>query len=68
MTLFSRKDIGFGRAVVFLLLTQSGMITNQTIMMEMKIVCISQVRRDGVMSIVIGLLLNLCVKSMLEFG
>ena len=40
MTLFSRKDIGFGRAAVFLSVTQIGILANRTTM-EMKIVCIS---------------------------
>ena len=68
MTLFSRKDIGFGRAAAFLLITQIGVMANQTV--EIEIVCLSaKVIRNGMMAIVIiPVLSNLCVKSMLEIN
>ena len=52
MTLFFRKENGFGRAAVFLLVTQIGIVDNRTIG-EMKIVCISkEIRRNGMITIV----------------
>ena len=69
MTLFYRKENGFGKAAAFLLVTQSGLLANRT-MLEMKIVCLStKVIRNGVITIVtIPSISNLCVKSMLEIN
>ena len=68
--MFSRKDNGFGRAAAFLLVTQIGIVANRTIMVEVKIVCLStKIIRNGMMTIVIvPMLSNLCVKSMLEIN
>ena len=68
MTLFSRKDIGFGRAAVYSSVTPIGDLANRTMMVEMVIVCISTaVVRNGMMPIVIGAVVsNLCVKLMHE--
>ena len=70
MTLLSRKENGFGRAAAFLLVTQIGVLDNQTVMVEIKIVCLStEVIRNGMISIVIGPIMpNLCVKLMLEIN
>ena len=66
MTLFSRKENGFGRAAAFLLVTQIGVLAIRTVV-EIKIVWLSaEVIRNGLMPLVIGQVLNLCVKSMLE--
>ena len=66
MTLFFRKDNGFGKTATFLSVTQIGILENRTIV-EIKIVCISEVIRNGMMALVVGLS-NLCVKSMLEIN
>ena len=70
MTLFSRKDIGFGKTVVSLLVIQIGVLDNRTISMEMQIVCIStKILRNGMIpNVMVPSYWNLCVKSMLEIN
>ena len=70
MTLFSGKDIGFGRAAAYLLVTKTGILANRTIKVEIKIVCLSpEVIRNGMITIVMLTgKKNLCVKSMLEIN
>ena len=69
MTLFYRKDNGFGRAAAFLSLTQNGVGTNRTVV-DMKTVCISKkwIRNGMISSVTIPAITNLCVKSMLEIN
>ena len=67
ITSFSRKDIGFGRAAVFLWHSLIGFLENRTILREIKIVCLfahfTPVEKIGMITIVMIPTWNLCVKS-----
>ena len=68
-SLFSRKDNGFGRPVVYLLVLEIGMVDNLTIIMVMKIVWSSRPmdrKYGGMKTAMKKVVSDLCVKSFFE--